>query len=461
MTAAIQQVLTSLFRAADWKPTQNDLVIDVTPTGVAGDLPASDMAAAAYGALALAAADLHEYRTGARLQAFVDRRHAGLALTGNDYVRIDGVTPDKWGTITGYFQCADGQYIYQHGQFPHLKDGLLTLFGAEDNRASMTKALLNWKAADAEEAGQSRGLCVIKVRDRETWQRHPQFNALLGKPVVGINTLGACNPLPPAGHTPLSGIRVLDLSRVIAGPMAGRALAELGADVIRISAPHLPSLEPLVIDTGFAKRAAFADIRTAEGRASLQRLIQHADIVIDGFRPGALATKGFAVKDMIALNPSLTVVDLSAFSDVGPWANRRGYDSYVQAGIGLTAPKVPADPPTRLSTQPLDYLAGALCAFGGVLSLLNRETAGSKHIELSLARTGMWVQEMTDVLPPETFAPRENADFDSLAADGLIRTMSSSFGKVEALAPPYGFGRKVLEWSGPPQKLGSSPPEWS
>ena len=216
-----------------------------------------------------------------------------------------------------------------------------------------------------------------------------------------------------------------------------------------------------MIDTGFAKRAAFADIRTAEGRASLQHLIKDADIVIDGFRPGALTAKGFAVEDMIALNPSLTIIDLSAFSDVGPWANRRGYDSYVQAGIGLTAPKVPGDPPTRLSTQPLDYLAGALCAFGGVLSLLNRETAGSKHIEMSLARTGMWVQEMADVLPSETFAPRENADFDSIAADGLIRTIPSDFGKVEALAPPYGFDGQVWGWSGPPQKLGSSPPEWS
>ena len=461
MSDAVQHALASIFAYADWTPSQNDLVVRDTAAGVAGDLPVSDMAAAAYGALALAAADLHQARGGARLVGFVDRGHAGVALTGNDYVRINGQTPDKWGSVTGYFRCADGAYIYCHGQFPHLKNGLLNLFGVSEDRAEMAAAIAQWTADEAEAEGQRRGLCVIKVRDRDVWTAHPQAAALSGKSLVARGGVGAPRPLPPAGASPLSGIRALDLSRVIAGPMAGRALAELGADVIRISSPDLPSLEPLVIDTGFGKRAAFADLKTDTGRAALRRLIAGADILIDGFRPGALASAGFSVDEMMQANPSLTVIDLSAFSDVGPWAGRRGYDSYVQAAIGLTSPKVKGDPPDRLSTQPLDYLAGALCAFGGVLSLLSRGAAGPKHVEMSLARTGMWVWEMADALPPEPAPADANLSFGALSAAGLIRQMDSDFGVVHALAAPYGFDGRVMEWSGPPKRLGSSAPEWA
>ncbi len=460
MTSAVQRALSSIFSSADWSPTQNDLVVRDDTAGVFGALPVSDMAAAAYGALALAAADLHQARGGARLSPFVDRRHAGIALTGNDYVRIDGQTPDKWGAVTGYFRCRDGAFVYLHGQFPHLKDGLLDLFRAEEDRTEMAKAVAQWTADEAEAEGQRRGLCVLKVRDRAEWQAHDQFAALSRKSLIHLTPVGGSKELPLAGDLPLSGVKVLDLSRVIAGPMAGRALAELGADVLRISAPDLPNLEPLVIDTGFGKRAAFADIRTDEGKDALTRLIKDADILIDGFRPGALAAKGFSVDAMMATNSSLTIIDLSAFSNVGPWAGRRGYDSYVQAGIGLTSPKTKGEAPGRLSTQPLDYLAGALCAFGGVLSLLSRPKIGPLHVEMSLARTGMWVWEMADALPPEPSPPSENATFEMLNSDGLIRRMDSDFGEVEALAAPYGFDGGIIEWSGPPHLLGSSAPFW-
>lgn len=460
MSSAVQRALSSILNSAGWSPSKNDLVVHDDKAGVSGALPVSDMAAAAYGALALAAADLHQARGGKRLTPFVDRRHAGIALTGNDYVRIDGKAPDKWGAVTGYFRCRDGAYVYLHGQFPHLKAGLLDLFGVVEYRAKMAEAVAQWTADEAEAAGQARGLCVLKVRDRAEWQAHDQCAALSRKPLVAMAPLGKSKALPPASDLPLSGIRVLDLSRVIAGPMAGRALAELGADVIRISAPDLPSLEPLVIDTGFGKRAAFADIRTDEGRAALTGLIRGADILIDGFRPGALAAKGFSADAMMAANPSLTIIDLSAFSNVGPWAGRRGYDSYVQAGIGLTAPETKGEAPVRLSTQPLDYLTGALCAFGGVLSLLLRPNTGSRHVEMSLARTGMWVSEMADALPPEPSPSAENATFGKLKADGLIRKMTSDFGEVMALAPPYGFNGERIGWRSPPCRLGSSAPTW-
>lgn len=461
MSGSVAVVLDALWQSFGWAPSDQGWDLRSGPTPVAGDLPVTDMATGAYAALAMAAAHLHSARGGDPLAPFVDRRLAGLALTGNDFVRIDGVEPDKWGPITGYFRCKDGGYVYLHGQFPHLRDGLLNLFGAQLDRTSMAAALQNWNAQDAETAGQERGLCVMRVRDRAEWEAHSQRAVLAKKPVAEMIELGnGTRPLPVAGSKPLSSVRVLDLSRVLAGPMAGRALAELGADVLRISAPNLPSLEQLVIDTGFGKRAAFADIKTEEGRANLNALISDADILIDGFRPGVLAAQGYGVENLRDLNPSLSIITLSAFSTDGPWGGRRGYDSYVQGGVGLTAPPVKGDPPIRLSTQPLDYLVGCLCACGGVIAMIKRMERQSHLIEMSLARTAMWVWELADQLGPDTSAPAANMTIEDLRAEGLIRQTDSAFGLLETLAPPYGFDGALIEWASPPPRLGSAAPDW-
>ncbi|MGB1213954.1 MAG: CoA transferase [Pikeienuella sp.] len=432
-------------------------------SAIAEALPISDVAAGAYGALALAAADLQAARGGRVLTPVVDRRLAGLAMAGNEYLRIENAPPNAWDPITGYYQCGDGGYVYLHANFPHHRDGLFRVFNAHD-RDAMEATLKRWNAPDAEETAQRAGLCCIMLRDRQTWEAHPHRAALSQMPVIAMSDLAEGTRGLDAGAAPslpLSGVRVLDLSRVIAGPMAGRALAELGADVLRISAPDLPHIPPLIVDTGFNKRAAFADLTTADGRATLTRLIADADVVIDGFRPGALAAKGFGAADIAALNPDISVVTLSAFADVGPWAGRRGYDSYVQGAVGLTAPEKAGDAPVRLACQPLDYLTGCLSAFAAVVMLLNRAQTGggARMAELSLARTAMWLWDMADEIGPEKDIPARNTTWEEAESEGFLRHLDSDLGAVTSLAPPFGFVEDRLTWRAP-QPLGSSAPEW-
>ncbi|MEM7544644.1 MAG: CoA transferase [Pseudomonadota bacterium] len=444
----------------------DDAIISAAPTTIASRLPIADIAAAAYGALALAAARYAALTGGPALHPVVDRRLASLAMAGNEYLRIDGETPATWDPLTGYYRCGDGNYVYLHANFPHHRDGLLSLLETSNDRPSMTEALSRWSAADAEEAAQQRGLCCIMLRSRPEWEAHPQRAALAAVPPVRIAPLagGAATPARTARHRtrPLEGVRVLDLSRVIAGPMAGRALAELGADVIRISAPGLPHIAPLVIDTGFDKRAAYVDLLTPAGCRTLRRLIRDADILIDGFRPGALAAKGFGTDNLTALNPCLTYVTLSAFSDVGPWAGRRGYDSYVQAGIGLTAPDHPGDQPVRLACQPLDYLTGCLSAYGAILGLIAvAEGRGGQIVETSLARTGMWLWEVSDRIGDDPAPPPRNPTFEEAVKDGFIREITSAdHGHIAALAPPHGFQDRPLTWQRASSPLGADAPEW-
>lgn len=454
--------LHSVADAAGYAANTSALAIKDGPSAIAEALPISDVAAGAYGALAVAAAELHHARGGTPLTPQVDRRLAGLAMAGNEYLRIGNEAPASWDPITGYYRCGDGGYVYLHANFPHHRDGLFRVFDAHDRRA-MEATLRRWSAADAEETAQQAGLCCIMLRDRKTWEAHPQRAALAQMPVIALSHLSyGKGALSPAGDLPLSGVRVLDLSRVIAGPMAGRALAELGADVLRIAAPDLPHIPPLIVDTGFNKRSAFADLTTAEGRRILTGLVAEADVVIDGFRPDALANKGFSSTDIAAINPNISIITLSAFAKVGPWAGRRGYDSYVQGAVGLTAPETPGEPPVRLACQPLDYLTGCLSAFAGVAMLIERVKAGggARMAELSLARTAMWLWDMADEIGPEMSPPDSNPSWDQANAEGFIRHLSSdAFGEIASLAPPFGFTENTLPWHAP-EPLGASQPVW-
>lgn len=464
MTSAACFALRDLAAATSWRHDEQRLELIDGVSGIASRFPVSDMAGAAYGALALAAAELMAARGGPKVSPVVDRRQAGLALAGNTYLTIDGVAPVEWDPLTGYYQCADGGWVYLHGNFPHHRDGLVNLFNVTPDQAAMAAKLGQTDAITAETRGQEAGLCVMMLRNRDAWETHEQYHALRTKSVVEIAQIhpGAGKCLPPSQGRPLTGVRVLDLSRVIAGPMAGRALAELGADVLRVGADGLPYFPALSVDTGFGKRWCDIDLRQNKGRNQLRSLIAQADVVIDGFRPGALSAKGFSVDQMIAANPDLIIAELSAFSDIGPWAGRRGYDSYVQSGVGLTAPVAPHEAPIRLPCQPLDYLSGCLLAFGVVRALTRRQIAngGGFEVEVSLARTAMWFWDMADMLGDEPAAPDRNLTVADARAENRLRRISGPQGAISALAPPFGFHENRLDWTGPPPRPGADQPVW-
>ncbi|MEM9604689.1 MAG: CoA transferase [Pseudomonadota bacterium] len=451
----LQQLADAVGSAFDLSP----LTVDSSPTAIAGPLPIADIASATFAALGLALEAFHHARGGPHQQVEISRRHASLGMRSADFLEIDGVAPKAWDPLTGYYKTGDQRWVYLHANFPHHRDGLLTLLGCAAERAAVVAAVQTWDAEPFEQTASDAGLCVGVLRTREAWWQHPQRIALDEQPVIALAEQHARAKRQLAvGEQPLSGVRVLDLSRVLAGPMAGRALAEHGATVLRVGADHLPVSKPLTIDTGYAKQSCHLDLRTDAGKAELASLLETADVLIDGFRPGALDAHGLSRAALQARYPDLIHISLSAYSDRGPWAGRRGFDSLVQAPTGLARAPADGSDPVRLPCQPLDYLTGCLGAFAAVHALTRRQTEGvACSADLALARTANWLHNVHDLIGDASDAPGQNTPRSELGA--FLMTTQSPFGTLESLAPPLTLSRTPWRWRAP-QPLGSHAPVW-
>lgn len=428
---------------------------------LATPFPITACAVAALGAVGLAAARLAELHGGTPADIEISTRRAGLAMANSTYLRLGGANAKFRDPFTGFYPVADGRHVFLHGNFPHLRTSLLKMLGASD-AAELPAILARLDAFEIEARAVAANLCAAAVRTRAEWQSTPQAGALAHLPLISmtsgdVSTAG----LPRQMGKPLRGIRVLDFTRVIAGPMAGRTLAEWGADVLRISGPGLPSIQSLVIDTGFGKRAAELDIKTPEGLARAQNLAASGHVVIDGYRPGALPGQGMGADDLRGLNPDLVHVDLCAFGQVGPWAARRGYDSLVQATLGMNLGlnfATTEDAPQGLPCQPLDYLTGYLAAYAALLGLIRRaEGGGGTSAVLSLARVGHWMWQIHDQLGPERNPPASNPTAVDIA--DLLDDHNTAFGPITALRPP--LVPHDWHWDRPPVPLGHDAPEWA
>src|SRR6185436_12443998 len=276
------------------------------------------------------------------------------------YLRLDGKALDEHRDKTiGAYRTGDDRWIRLHTNLPHHRAGTLKLLGAEYDRASVQHAIDRWEAFKLEDAAAAAGLVFTATRSFEEWDAHPQGAAVAGLPLFTIERIGNAPPQPlPSGDRPLAGIKVLDLTRVIAGPVCGRTLAAHGADVLNISAAHLPFMEALVIDTNRGKLTAQIDLREASGRERLAALLREADIFIQGYRPGAIAQYGFGAEQAARLKPGIVCASLCAYGHQGPWAGRRGFDSLVQNADGLNVAEAEAagtEAPKPLPAQALDH----------------------------------------------------------------------------------------------------------
>lgn len=448
----------TLSQMLGWPDAPWDRVaIAPTPGILATAMPIADLAAAAQGLVGLAAAGVHQARGGPAQDITVDRAEASLSMTAAAYLKVDGAAQAEWDALTGYFPCADG-WVYLHCQFPHLKQRMLQVLDLPNDPDAVRAGLLHLSAQEVEDRAADAGACGIRRRSRAEWQAHAHAQHLAKNPVVRLQGHGTALPKPMAlGEQPLTGVRVLDLSRVIAGPTIGRVLAEHGAEVMRVSGPHLPSLAPLVIDTGPGKQTCHIDLRDSGDRQAFTALLRTADIMIDGYRPGALEGRGFGAEDVATINPSLIRVDLSAFGADGPWGGRRGYDTYVQAATGLSQDG--PDGPTRLPCQPLDYLSGYLGAASAMIALMHRMTQGQGWtIDLALARTAQFVWDWSDALDPEPAPPMANPGIDTV--DHWRWTGASAFGEISQLRPARTLSvtPPILRHAAKP--LGSDEPVW-
>lgn len=416
------------------------------------------LAQASIAASALAAAEIARRRGQVAAPVAIAMRHAAAEFRSERHLRRDGAPPpDPWDAIAGLYPCGDGGHVRLHTNFPHHRDGVLRLLGGvPGERAAVAAALQGWSALDFEAAAAEAGLCVAALRSFAEWDAHPQGQALAGQPPLIIERIGDAppQPLPLGGATPLAGLRLLELTRIIAGPVGGRSLAAQGADVLLLSAAHLPGIATLEMDTGRGKRSARLDLRAPGDAAQMRELLRGADFYLQSYRPGALAALGFAPTQAVALRPGLICLSLSAYGHLGPWAGRRGFDSLVQTATGFNHAEAVAfgtpDQPRPLPSQALDHASGHLLALGAMAALLLRaEQGGSWSVRVSLAATGQWLRGLGRV-PQGFVAPDE----DQAAVADLLEESESGFGRLTAIRPAA--GRLVL----PAMPLGSHAAEW-
>ena len=280
-----------------WSSVGGDLgaLDNLTLSGEEPQLPSSfRVAAAAQAAVAatgLAAAELWKLRSGQSQQVAVDMRHAVVECRSERYLRVEGKPPPPaWDVIAGVYNTGDRRFVRLHTNFPHHRAAVCKVLKCNPERDEVQAALMRWEGEAFETAAYAAGGVVSMMRSYEEWSDLPQAKAVAALPTISIDKIGEALPKPwPAGARPLSGVRVLDLSRVIAGPVAGRALAAHGADVLLISGPGLPAIPWLTIDTGRGKLTSFVELRSEQGHGVFRELLAQADIVSQGYRPGALA----------------------------------------------------------------------------------------------------------------------------------------------------------------------------
>jgi crotonobetainyl-CoA:carnitine CoA-transferase CaiB-like acyl-CoA transferase len=455
------EILSGVWTAAGGEAAALDAL---TLTGDEPQLPSSFRVAAAaqvsVAATGLAAARIWKMRSGEAQDVAVDMRHAVVECRSERYLRVDGKPPPPaWDAIAGVYRTRDG-FVRLHTNFPHHRDAVCKVLNCKPERDAVQAALMQWDGEAFETAAYMGGCVVAVMRSHDQWSATPHAKALAGLPLISIAKIGEAAPKPwPKGERPLAGIRVLDLSRVIAGPVAGRTLAAHGADVLLISGPALPAIPWLTIDTGRGKLTSFVELKQEQGRGVLRGLLAQADIFSQGYRPQAIASLGFSPQDAARINPGIIYVTLSAYGAAGPWAERRGFDSLVQTATGFNHAEGQAagiDGPKELPAQMLDHATGYFMAFGAMMAKARQaREGGSWHVQVSLAQTGRWLWNLgrvSDGLAIE--------DLNGEAVRPFIEEASSGFGALRSVRHSAVLSKTPAFWARPAMPLGSHPAQW-
>jgi crotonobetainyl-CoA:carnitine CoA-transferase CaiB-like acyl-CoA transferase len=423
--------------------------------------------AATIAACGVAASRLWQLRTGRQQHVRVEVDAAAAAMRGDRYLRRQQTSEEEAasprairGSGGDIYLARDDRWIYLHRGFPHHRARIAALLDGADDAASLERAVQRWDGLALEDAVHAAGACAGMVRTPAEWLDHSQGRAVAGLPLFEIEKIGDSQPEPlPEGPRPLDGVRVLDLTRVLAGPTCGRTLAEHGAEVLRIGTDRLPNIESQSIATGHGKRSTILDLTAGAGQERLKALVPGADVFVQGYRPGAMAAMGLGPADIAADRPGIVYLSLSAFGQVGPWRHRRGFDTLVQAVSGICNDYASDGRPRHLPVSVLDYATGYLAAFGVMAALARRARAGGSYqVRVSLAQTARWLTDLPPLDPERVaLAPSELPD-GRIAA--LSVTSESPYGPLTHLAPIVQMSETPARWERPPVPLGFDQPEW-
>jgi crotonobetainyl-CoA:carnitine CoA-transferase CaiB-like acyl-CoA transferase len=433
-----------------------------TEPALASSFRVGALAQTCIAAAGLAAAEIWRQRTGRAQTVAVDVRHAGIEFRSERYMRLDGKPPGSaWDKIAGVYQTGDGRLVRIHTNFPHHRDGMLKLLGCAYERHAVQAALMKREGEAFETAAAEAGLAAAMMRSPAEWAAHPQGGAVAALPLLEIAKIGEApaRPFTRGGERPLSDIRVLDLTRVIAGPVCGRTLAAHGADVMRVTGPHLPGFPLLDLDTGRGKLSAALDLRSHEERDRLAALLREAHVFVQGYRPGGLASLGFSPQACAELRPGIVVVSLSAYGHAGPWAERHGFDSLVQTASGINHAEAEAagvSGAKELPAQAIDHATGYLMAFAIMMALLRKSReGGSWHVRASLAQTGHWLKSLGRL--ENGFACSEPAGEEIKA---LSDEMDTPAGRLSFIRHAARLSETPAFWVRPSVPLGTHAPVW-
>jgi crotonobetainyl-CoA:carnitine CoA-transferase CaiB-like acyl-CoA transferase len=455
MVALLDGVLADLGLSGMAGP---QLTGDPRLAALASPLAVAECAIASVAACLTAAADLAAARTGRRPDLALDTQHVAAAMRSEFWLRdpdrrsIDGFAP-----LSRLWRAADG-WVRTHANYPWHRKALLASLGVPDGRDSDVQALLGGliaarPASEVERIVYAAGGLAVAARTRDQWQGETRPGA---SPLVGMVPLaGESRSSAEAGELPASGFKVLDLTRVIAGPVGTRMLSALGADVLRVDDPNRPEQPPQTDDGILGKVSTSLDAGTENGRRTLHRLLDQADVLVTGYRPGALRRFGLDPDQVADEHPGTIVVTLSAWGTTGIWGTRRGFDSLVQVATGIGwDTSTDGSKPGALPCQLLDHATGYLVAAGALAALGRRTRTGeTTHVEVSLARTAQWLLEQgrAPIGPSSDDDPKRRAD-----------TYRTPLGNGwSGISPPGSINGRPLLWGHLPPAYAQAAAGWN
>lgn len=451
----------------------------VKSLGLVGDgygLPSSfkvgHLAHASIGLSALSAALFHAIRNNISVpRVTIPLQHAVTEFRSERFCTLDGkpVTSNR-SPVGGFHRTADG-YVRIHDGFSNHRDAALAILDcdADSNAERIKQQLLKWKATELEEAAIKNKAVIIALRSYKQWDPTQQAQALPDFP-ISITKIadGSWNQparLGAGADKCLRGIRVVEMSRVIAAPVAGRTLAAHGADVLWITSPNLPDLPECDRDVARGKRTIQLDLARPEDRATLAKLLKEADVFIQSYRPGSLAAKNLSPEELAKMSDGgIVCANLSAWGSEGPWRHNRGFDSIVQTCSGINVSEAEhsgAGEPSRvLPCQALDHASGFFLATGIMAALYKRsQEGGSYQVDVSLAGTGKYLRSLGQYDGSTGF---DCPDFrqQSDVPEEYLETRKSGFGELKAVKHTAQIDGVEVGWDVMPKPLGSDTAVW-
>jgi crotonobetainyl-CoA:carnitine CoA-transferase CaiB-like acyl-CoA transferase len=450
-------------------PETPDFVrFDEGPHVLATRFAADEAVSAVLAAGGTVAADLWKLRTGEAQNVEVSTREAAASLTSYTFLRFEdsaqAVPPRDpavlRSAVMGFHPTKDGRHVLLHPSFPPGTERILRALGCSADADEVKAACRAKTAREIEDAVAAERGCAGIVRTPEEWDASEQGRQLAARPPVEVIKIADSppEPMPDGGDMPLSGIRVLDMTRVLAGPTCARTLAQYGADVLYLASPKLPASTGFLPDTNHGKLSAWLDLDEAGGKAQLAELLRTADVFSQGYRTGAMERMGFGAAQLAALRPGLVYTSINCYGHEGPWRGRAGWEQLAQTVTGMAHVHGGAEGPKLQPGAVTDYTTGFLAALGSLIALQRRALYGGSYlVRVSLCQTGMWVRGL-GVAGEERVEQAQKLEGDEIRS--FLTTSHGGYGPISHLRPAVRLSATPTRWKRPVVRLGTHPAEW-